>query len=431
MRRGIVARLARCSHIARRRAPSHDAQACGQIDSIRKGRALALTLLVALALAGCFESDEERALAAYADHDYSTARQLAATISEVGNPRGHELLALMDAQGLGGSIDFAAAFGYVELAIALDPSYETSRATIEDYAERTALSAQAAFDAGEFERARALAAPLAAIGHDGGAALTNRLITGGYVVLDGSAMSWRTFLDLCSGNTRNESAADPDADFAANCQGREAVWDGVVVNLKERTLHLKMDPGRERAHQDLMVDLAETAEAALAVRGSEIRFHGVIGERGDASRPDRLVEARILGPGLRTPEEEAREVALEHQAVIGACRRLINEAFRGSHAPQWTHELRARLTAGQRRRLRFYSFIALDAPPLAFAGDRDQGYRARLSGHATIQAHNDQTASDQDFVVDCRVEGDHRGKSRGESLGSITFESLSEPNFDG
>ena len=392
---------------------------------------LALTLVVVVLLAGCFESDEERALAAYADHDYATARQLATTIGDAGNPRGHELLALMDAQGLGGAIDFALAFGHVEQAIALDPSYETSRATIEDYAERTALSAEAAFDAGEFERARALAAPLAALGHDGGAALTNRLITGGYVVLDGSAMSWRTFLDICSGNTRNDTATDPDADFAAKCRGRAAVWDGVVVNLKERTLHIKMDPGRERAYQDLLVDLAADAEASFAERGREIRFRGVIGERGDASRPDRLVDARILGPGLLTPEEEAREIALEHQAVIGACRRLINEAFRGSHAPQWTHDLRASLTAGQRRRLRFYSFIALDDPPLAFDGDRDRGYGVQLSGHASIQAHNDQTASDQDFVVDCRVVGDHRSKVRGESLGSITFESLSEPNFDG
>jgi len=202
----------------------------------------------------------------------------------------------------------------------------------------------------------------------------------------------------------------------------------VPVMLLEQLLTAQRNllPQKAFDHVRRAVHLNKSAlESGLSVAALQygmVRAQGVVGSIGLLGLPQ---------PSLLTPEEEAREVALEHQAVIGACRRLINAAFRGSHAPQWTHELRARLTAGQRRRLRFYSFIALDTPPLAFAGDRDQGYQARLSGHATIQAHNDQTASDQDFVVDCRIDGNHRSKAPGESLGSITFESISEPNFDG
>ena len=146
----------------------------------RIGAALALC---AVLLVGCFESDEERAVAAYRDDEYAIARTLAHKLADADNPRGFELLALMTAQGLGGEMDFAAAFALAERAIALDASYEPSRATIESFIDATATSAEAAFAAGHYDRARALAEPLEAFGHAGGGALVNRLITGGYVAL--------------------------------------------------------------------------------------------------------------------------------------------------------------------------------------------------------------------------------------------------------
>jgi hypothetical protein len=400
-------------------------------DGSPSAAVLAVILLVLPTLSACFESEEEQALAAYSDHDYAGARRLAGEIADGGNPRGHELLALMDAQGLGGPTDFAAAMAHIDRAIALDPTFTASHGVIEDYMTRSAESAWAAFESGEYERAKALAEPLATIGHADGEALTNLLITGGYVALDGSAMSWRAFLDQCSGGTRNDAIDDPEAAFEVECRDTAVVWDGVLVNRRDRTLYIKMDPGRRRALQDLVIALADDADPSMVERGRKIRFSGIVAARGDDSHPDQLLDGRILGPGLLTPEEIARDLELERQAVVGACRRLINTALRTDHAPQWTRDLRSRLTGKERRRLRFYSFIALNSPALAFDGNRDDGYRARLSGHATIQAHNDQTASTQDFVVDCEVVGDHRSKGRGETFGSVTFESLSEPRFDG
>jgi hypothetical protein len=391
----------------------------------------ALISLCALLLAGCFESDEDRAVAAYRDHDYDTARALAGQLADASDPRGFELLALMTAQGLGGEMDFGQAFALADRAIGLDASYQPSRATIESFVDATATSAEAAFAAGQFDRARALADPLKAFGHAGGAALVNRLITGGYVTLDGSAMSWRAFWNECSGNTRREAESGGAETFTVRCGDQPAVWDGVVVSRKNETLLVKMDPGRRRAHHDLALVLAVEPEPGLAERGEKIRFSGMIAAAGDASRPDRLSDARVLGPGLLTPEEVAHKAALEREAVVGACRRLINQAIRTSHAPQWTHALRARLPEVEQKRLRFYSFIGIDSPPREFSKLENGGWLMRLTGHATVQAHNDQTASTQDFLVACHVDADHRTKPRGEALGSVTFEELSEPRFNG
>ena len=390
-----------------------------------------LLALSALLLAGCFESDEERAVSAYRNHDYDTARILATGLAEAGAPRGYELLALTTAQGLGTEMDFAEAFAMADRAIALDADYQTTRTTIEGFVEATAASSQAAFDAGQYDRARALAEPLEAYGHADGAALVNRLITGGYVTIDGSAMSWRMFWTECSGNTRREAEKTAAEMFEARCAKKAAVWDGVVVGFRNETLLVKMEPGRRRARHDLALALAAAPEPGLAERGEKIRFSGVIETAGDASRPDRLSDARVIGPGLLTPEETAQKHTLERESVVGACRRLINQAIRTTHAPDWTHELRASLTEVEQRRLRFYTFIGIDSPAKQISRREDGGWLARLTGHATIQAHNDQTASTQDFLVSCHVDADHRTKPRGEALGSVTFEELSEPRFKG
>ncbi len=390
-----------------------------------------LLTLGLLSLAGCFESDEERAVSAYRDHDYDTARILAQDLAESGGPRGYELLALMTAQGLGGDMDFAKAFELAGRAIAIDASYQPTRATIESFVEATAASSEAAFAAGQYDRARALAEPLDAFGHAGGSAMVNRLITGGYVALDGSAMSWRAFWSECSGNTRNESDAKASDTFDARCGDKSAVWDGVVVGQRNEVLLVKMEPGRRRARHDLALTLAAAPASGLAERGEKIRFSGTIAAAGDASRPDRLRDARVIGPGLLTPEETAQKQTLERESVVGACRRLINQAIRTSHAPDWTHALRESLPEVEQKRLRFYTFIGIDSPAKEFLRRENGGWLARLTGHATIQAHNAQTASTQDFLVACEVDADHRTKPRGEALGSVTFEELSEPRFRG
>jgi len=384
-----------------------------------------------LPLTGCFESDEERAVSAYRDHDYVTARSLARSLAEAGTPRGYELLALMTAQGLGADMDFAKAFDLANRASALDASYKSTHATIESFVEATATSAEAAFAAGQYDRARALAGPLDAFGHRGGGALVNRLITGGYVAIDGSAMSWRAFWNECSGNTRREADTDAAETFDAHCGNKLAVWDGVVVGQRDQVLLVKMEPGRRRARHDLALTLAATPAPGLAERGKKIRFSGTIATAGDAGRPDQLNNARVIGPGLLTPEETAQKQTLERESVVGACRRLINQAIRTTHAPEWTHALRESLPEVERKRLRFYTFIGIDSMAKQLSRREDGGWLARLTGHATIQAHNDQTASTQEFIVACKVDADHRTKPRGAALGSVTFEALSEPRFKG
>lgn len=384
-----------------------------------------------LLLAGCFESDEERAVSAYQDHDYETAHALSRVLADAGNPRGFELLALMSAQGLGVEMDFAEAFALADQAAGLDASFEATRATIDTYLDSSAASAEAAFAAEQFERARALAKPLANYGHPEAALLENRLVTGGYVALDGSALSWRDFWNECSGNTRREANEEAAASFATRCANQPAVWDGTVVSLRNDVLFVKMDPGRRRARYDLALSLAAMPAPGSAERGEKIRFSGTIEAAGDSGRPDRLQDARVIGPGLLTPEETAEKTTLEREAVVGACRRLINDAIRTSHAPDWTHALRESLPEIERKRLRFYTFIGIDSPAKEIGRRDDGGWLARLSGHATIQAHNDQTASTQDFLVACYVDADHKSKPRGESLGSVTFEELSEPRFKG
>lgn len=390
-------------------------------------------LLGAALLAGCFESDEERALGAYRDRDYDTARTLATRIAEEGNPRGFELLALMAAQGLGGEVDFAAALALVERAIALDPSYRSSRETIEGHIEARAEAAERAFASGRYEPARVLSAPLAASGHEAGAALHARLHTGQYVALDGSAMSWRDFLDRCSGNTRRETG-DAEAAFAAECRGKPAVWEGVVSGRSGERLLMKMAPGRLRARHDLALDLAEAPDPALAAPGTKVRFEGVVAARGDAYHPDLLADARVLGRAALSPEEEARkrerESARELQLVMSACRKMLVTAFRARHAPGWIEELRERASAEERQRIRPYYYFGIDTPAEGYRRLDDGSWRARVVGYVRVLSPNDQISSITDFVALCRVDADHASKPREAAKGTVTFESVSEPRFE-
>lgn len=395
----------------------------------RGARALGLAACL-VGLGGCFDSDEERALAAYDSRDYAAAARLARGLADAGNPRGHELRALMAAQGLGAEIDFNTAIESIDRAVALDPDYAGSRARILALVDRTARQAAEAFEEGAWERAMALAAPLEAFGHAGGAALANRLVTGGYVALPGSAMAWRTFWNDCAGNTRRDDAGAGAAAFEARCRGKPAVWDGAVSGRKGDTLMVRMKPGRPRARHDLALRFSGLPDPALAAVGSKVRFRGVVEKRGDPSRPDLLVDAELLGPAEPTPEERARAAALARGKVAGACRRLLNARFLGPEAPAWTRTWRDRLPAADRDRLRLYTFIGIETPPDAYVREADGGWRARLAGHATMQAPNAQITTVTDFVAVCRIAPAPETAASAELEGTIRFEHLAEPRTE-
>ena len=398
-----------------------------------------LCVAACLLAGGCFESDEERALAAYDRRDYAEAWHLARTLADAGNPRGHELRALMAAQGLGTAIDFAGAFAAIDEAVAIDPSYAASRARLDTFVERTATRAQAAFDAAAWEHAMALAAPLEAFGHEAGGALANRLVTGGYVALPGSAMAWRAFWNDCAGNTRRDGADAGASVFAERCRGiaaaswprrrSTAVWDGTVSARRGDTLLLRMRPGRPRARHDLALRLRRPADPTLAAVGGKVRFRGTVEARGDSQRPDVLADAEVLGPAALTPAERARAMTLARGRAAGACRRLLYDRFLGADAPAWTRSWRASLPAEERDRLRLYTFVAIESPPDAYERDDDGGWRARLVGRATVQAPNAQIASVSEFVALCRIEPAPDAVPSADLGGTIAFERLDEPRM--
>ncbi len=380
--------------------------------------------------AGCFENEEERALSAYHAHDHAKASRLAEALAVAGNPRGHELLALMASQGLGRETDFTVAMASIDRAVAVDPHYARSRSLILERIDRTARQAADAFEAGDWERAMALAAPLEAFGHEVGTTLVNRLVTGGYVALPGSAMAWRTFWNDCAGNTRrDDSGADAGA-FTERCRGKPAVWEGTVSGRKGETVLIRMAPGRPRARYDLALRFREPPDPALSTAGLKVRFRGVIDERGTPSRPDVLVDAALLAPATLTPEEQARALALARGKVAGACRRLLYDRFRGSDAPQWTRQWRESLPDAERERLRLYTFIAIDSPPDAYVREDDGGWRARLAGSAVVQAPNAQMASASDFVSLCRIEPAPEATASADLNGTVAFERLAPPRFE-
>ena len=385
-------------------------------------------LAAALALAACFESEEERAVEAYQGRDYAAAHALSQRLASEDNARGHELLALMAAQGLGAPVDLDAALDHIDRAVALDPDYASSREALRDLIEARGEAARDAFEAGEFARAGALAAPLAAWGDGEAVRLRDALALGQYVALPGSEMAWREFFERCSGNTRPEGDG-ADAAFAAGCAGRTVVWDGTVAGRGAGTVLVRMEPGRRRARPDHELALAPAAEPAASA-GAKIRFRGVVAGRGDAARPDRLEAVEVIGPAPLTPAEEAQAQTRERQTVIQYCRKLIDRDFRDRHAPAWTDELTRRLTEDERRRQRFYTFIAIDSAPAAFVREGDGSWQARIEGRARIQSHNHQTASTSDFVVRCRIDTDHATRPRTTPPGTVAFEWLSDARFD-
>jgi hypothetical protein len=384
-----------------------------------------------VALAGCFESDEERAAEAYESYDFETAHRFAEKSAGNGNPRGYRLLALMAAQGLGRSVDYAEALRLADEAARLGPDYANTRDMVSQQIEDTAAAAQAAFDVEDFERAYALTGPLAAHEHAPSVALRKRLITGNYVILPGSDMSWRTFWNTCSGNTRFDTNERSNQAFLEQCGDRSAVWDGTVVRTRNGEAFVRMTPGRPGARHDLTLRLAGEAPSELMVPGAKVRFSGVIAERGTPARPDILIEARLIEPAPLTDDENRRAEVDKVRAVMRACQELAEALFRENHMPDWAIEVEAKVRAGGSPRSRAFSlFVGVVSEADVFERTDDDGWRGIWSGTVTIQSVVARTAQVTNFTADCQMDSRFKRGALPEQHGTLTFVAITEPKVD-
>lgn len=380
-----------------------------------------------LALAGCLESGEERASRAYDSLDFAAAGELAGELAADGNPRGHELLALMAAQGLGRPVDYAAALASIDRAAAIDPGFAATRTVILERIAADRAAADRAFANERWERAFRLAAPLAAFGDATGKALETALVAGHYVALPGSDMSWRDFWRNCGGNTRFEDEARARAVFDARCRGRAATWDGTLTRRVGADARVKMRPGRPGARPDLALELAGEPPEALARPGTKVRFAGVIAERGGPNRPDRLSGARLLGPAPPTPEEAARAETRRRQRAAGACQRLVETAWRADRMPAWAVETERRVIAGGSPRSRAFSLhVGIESGLETFDPDPDGGWHAVFDGSVSIQSSVARTAETVRFTAECRLAPGWRDAAD-PTAGALRFLSLSDP----
>ena len=396
----------------------------------RWGRRL-FAALATLALAGCLESDEERAARAYDRLDFDTARTLATGIAEEGNPRGHELLALMAAQGLGQPVDYAAALAAADRAAALDSGYGTVRATVLDRIAADRAAAERAFADGRYERALRFAAPLAAFGDEAAKRLETALITGHYVALPGSDMPWRAFWEECSGNVRFEDDRIAQERFDADCMGRAAVWDGTVIRLQGDVAYVKMRPGRPGARPDLALELAGEEGRDMLRPGAKLRFAGHVAGRGTPNRPDRLTMARATGPAPPTADEAAREETRRRQSVAGACQRLVEGAWRAGRMPAWAVETEREVVAGGSPRSRAFALLVGVAGGLdAFQPTPQGGWRGVFDGTVTIQSSVARTAEAVDFTAECTLGPEWRRGGDPARHGALRFLALSGPRVD-
>jgi hypothetical protein len=391
----------------------------------------AITLLLLVALGGCFESDEERAARAYTERDYGTAQELAQGLAAENNPRGFDLLALMAAQGMGRQVDFQQAFAHAERAIALDAGYASTRDAILSRIDHNMASAQGNFDDGNYARALSLAEPLGAYGHEAAAILVNTLITGHYVALPGSAMSWRDYWDRCSGNIRREDNDQADATFAEECLGKTIVWDGHVVRATDQALTIKMRPGRPASRNDLTLKLDAPPDRAVANNGRKIRFAGTIDARGNPNRPDLLVAGAVIGPAPLTRDEQAREVELDRHIVIGGCQILVEELYRAEHMPQWAIETEARVLEGGSPRSRAFSLlVGILSESKVFNRGEDGAWLSIFDGTVTIQSVVARTAQVTKFTAECAMDSVYRKGDVPSEHGSLRFVTIAEPVVD-
>lgn len=397
--------------------------------------ARALAVCAALALGACREDDEERAARAYDSFDFATARALAAEIAAAGNPRGHELLALMAAQGLGQDVDYAAALAAIDRAVAGDGAYAGTREAILERIAADRAGAEEAFAAERYERAFRLAGPLAAWGDEAGRALETTLITGHFVALPGSDMSWRDYWGRCSGNNRFEDEARGRQAFAADCEGRAVTWDGIVTRSAGEIVQIKMDPGRPGARPDLTLELAAAdagadadANRALARIGAKVRFAGTVAARGSPNHPDTLGAARLVGPAPLTPREAERAETRRRQNAASACQRLVEAVYRDGHMPAWAVETERRVIEGGSPRSRAFSLHVGIASGLdRYERAPEGGWRATIEGTVTLQSVVARMAQVTEFTADCTLDAAWRRGADPARHGALTFVAMTEP----
>lgn len=395
-------------------------------------RPLAAAALACLAaLGGCLETAEERAVRAYDSHDFEAARALAAELAAEGNPRGHELLALMAAQGLGGPVDYGAALAAVDRAAAIDAGYGSARAAVRERIAADRAAAESAFADERYEIAFRLAGPLAAFGDEAGAALKTRLITGHYVALPGSAMPWRAFWETCAGNVRFEDEDAGRKAFDENCRGRAAVWDGTVMRRQGNIVRVKMRPGRPGARADLDLELDGEPDPALVRPGVKARFAGVVAERGTPARPDRLASARLVGPAPLTRAEAESAETRTRQTVAGACQKLAAEAYRAAHMPEWALETERIVVARGSPSSRAFSLqVGITSPIDRFERAPGGGWRGAFDGTVSIQSTVARASQIVGFTAECELGPGYRKGDPPAAHGALRFVAMSIPLTD-
>lgn len=385
---------------------------------------VAVLLAALAALGGCFESDEERAARAYMERDYATAQRLAHALAEADNAHGADLLALMAAQGMGQQVDYAQALAHADRARALDAAYASTRALVLERMTANMATAEASFARGDYARALSLAEPLAAFGHASGAQLLNTLITGHYVALPGSEMSWRDFWSQCSGSERGEDNQAADAAFAASCAGRRVVWDGHVIRSDGATIAIKMRPGRRASRNDLILRLAAPGDAATVVNATKIRFAGIIEARGNANRPDVLGEARVVGAAPLSAAEEAQQRRAAKHQVIRACQTLAKDRYGAEHLPQWAIDVKEEIRARRIwHRAAFGLMLRIDSTPDAFVPRPDGGWHAVFDGHVTLHSSIAGITEVYAYTAECTIGACQAAAD----CGSLSFLSVSGP----
>lgn len=341
-------------------------------------------VVIALAVTGCGQSPEEDAIDAYEEGRYGEAWALAETMAQAGNPRGFELQALMAVQGLGVERNFTRAMALIDQAIAIDPAFETTRPVIEERIAAAEKNALRAFETGDYVRAQGLSLLLANYGNEAGAELLETLVIDQYVPQDGSEIAWRRFWDRCSGNTRYENAKD--SPFDAECLGRQIVWDGMITTAKGRSLYIRMNPGRTRAKQDLIVELAEDPERDTVRRGHKVRFSATISGRGDSGKPDRLNNGTILGPAPLSRDEMAAITARAQQTAWTRCRRLLDEYFQSAYEPAWYDWMMGQSRPANLPEPFVHYIVSLDQAPQIFRLQNSGGWRGDVTGIILIEA---------------------------------------------
>ncbi|MBL29456.1 MAG: hypothetical protein CMM50_18145 [Rhodospirillaceae bacterium] len=375
-------------------------------------------LLLTLALTGCFESKEERALGAYRDRDYETAIALARELAEDGSARGYELLALASAQGIGGERDYTAAMRWIDKAVAADPGFETARTRLRAQITADAETARKAFDKGDFDRAAKLAEPLAAYGSPAGRDLLDRLYAGHFVALPGSEMSWRQFWNECSGTVRRETEGADAAAFEDSCAGRKVVWEGFLVAKRGPTAFIQMNPGRGRVRQDLALTLAEEPDPALAEPGAKVRFSGIVEGCGDQSRPDRLAHGRIVDRARLSRLEIAREDLNRRKKVDAICVKLVEDYFEANYGPPWIEAMFPdRLKNGEE--IRYRATIDTDTGADVYTQQADGSWEGQIGGRAAIHAYVLEKTYVEHFTADCRVAAGFEKMAARKDMGEI------------